>query len=60
VFDALTSERPHKKAWSVDDALALIEGEAGKSFDPALVPHFLALRPEVERIMLTFRDSLTV
>ncbi len=59
VFDALTSERPYKKAWSVDDALALIEGEAGTSFDPALVPHFLALRPEMEKIMLTFHDSLT-
>lgn len=38
VFDALTSERPYKRAWTVDEALALINSEAGKHFDPALVP----------------------
>lgn len=39
-FDALTSERPYKRAWTLDEALALIESEAGKHFDPAVVPHF--------------------
>lgn len=38
VFDALTSERPYKKAWSVADALDFIKSQAGKHFDPALVP----------------------
>jgi len=40
VFDALTSERPYKKAWSVTDAVQLIESESGKHFDPEVVLHF--------------------
>ncbi|WED22898.1 two-component system response regulator [Vibrio sp. JC009] len=40
VFDALTSERPYKKAWSVEDTVALIEREAGEHFDPELVKVF--------------------
>jgi putative two-component system response regulator len=58
IFDALTSVRPYKKAWTVDDALALIEKEAGEALDPVLVPLFIALRPEVENIMHTFRDDI--
>jgi len=38
VFDALTSKRPYKKAWTVEDAMNLIERESGKHFDPELVP----------------------
>lgn len=40
VFDALTSKRPYKKAWSIDDAIGLIISEAGRHFDPQLVEHF--------------------
>ncbi|HJP18975.1 MAG: two-component system response regulator [Gammaproteobacteria bacterium] len=40
VFDALISKRPYKKAWKVDDALALIKKERGKHFDPTLVDVF--------------------
>jgi putative two-component system response regulator len=47
VFDALTSERPYKKAWPVDDAVRLITEESGKHFDPALVEHFMKLLPEI-------------
>ena len=41
VFDALTSERPYKKAWSVEAAVDLIKENSGRHFDPALVPIFL-------------------
>jgi putative two-component system response regulator len=44
VFDALTSKRPYKHAWTVDEAFALIASEAGKHFDPALAACFLGLR----------------
>ena len=37
VFDALTSRRPYKEAWSVEDALAYISAEKGRHFDPKLV-----------------------
>lgn len=33
VFDALTSERPYKRAWSIDEALAYLTEQAGKKFD---------------------------
>ena len=53
VFDALTSERPYKKAWTVQDALAEIQHGSGKHFDPTLVDLFeknlgdiLAIRAE--------------
>ena len=37
VFDALTSKRPYKDAWPVEDALNHIRQQAGKHFDPRLV-----------------------
>jgi putative two-component system response regulator len=47
VFDALTSERPYKKAWSTDDAVNLIKEERGQHFDPNLVDIFLEKLPEI-------------
>lgn len=38
VFDALTSKRPYKDAWSVESSLEYIEKQSGIHFDPALVP----------------------
>ncbi|MEO5350632.1 MAG: DUF3369 domain-containing protein [Magnetococcus sp. YQC-3] len=43
VFDALVSERPYKKPWSVEAALAEIEASAGKHFDPEIVRAFLSI-----------------
>ncbi|MGN7611546.1 HD-GYP domain-containing protein [Magnetococcales bacterium HHB-1] len=56
VFDALTSERPYKKAWPMVDALSLIYKESGKSFDPKLVPLFLSLESELKQVMEQYRD----
>jgi putative two-component system response regulator len=36
VFDALTSQRPYKKAWSPEEALEVINSDANKHFDPYL------------------------
>ena len=41
VFDALTSERPYKKAWSTEDAVAHLKAEAGQHFDPNFISLFL-------------------
>ncbi|WP_153915999.1 HD-GYP domain-containing protein [Shewanella sp. TC10] len=57
VFDALTSERPYKKAWSVEDAIALIEREAGSHFDPKLVPLFIDKLDEILEIKTKFKDT---
>ncbi|HEC20672.1 MAG TPA: HD domain-containing protein [Gammaproteobacteria bacterium] len=37
VFDALTSKRPYKEAWSVEKALAVLREEAGRHFDPVVI-----------------------
>jgi len=44
-FDALTSERPYHQAMSVDNAVGLLQSEAGKALDPHLVETFLQLLP---------------
>ncbi len=41
VFDALISIRPYKQAWAVNDALAYIEAQSGRHFDPRLVDLFV-------------------
>lgn len=47
VFDALTTERPYKKAWPINEALAYIREQSGKHFDPALVEIFLSQLPAI-------------
>jgi CHASE2 domain-containing sensor protein len=44
VFDALTSPRVYKDAWTVDAALEEIARESGHHFDPELTALFLALQ----------------
>jgi len=43
VYDALTSDRPYRKAWSREDAIAYIRQQAGTCFDPRVVEVFLEL-----------------
>jgi response regulator RpfG family c-di-GMP phosphodiesterase len=44
VWDALTSDRPYRKAWSEEKTLEHIRSLSGSHFDPAVVEAFLALR----------------
>lgn len=53
VFDALTSERPYKKAWPVKDAMQFIQQQSGMHFDPALVSLFDTVLDEV----LAYREA---
>ncbi len=48
VFDALTSDRPYRKAWTKESAIEYIKGEAGKHFDPRVVDAFLKVIEEKE------------
>jgi HD-GYP domain-containing protein (c-di-GMP phosphodiesterase class II) len=52
VYDALTSKRPYKEAWSPERGLSAIEAESGKHFDPRVVAAFVSLYREgaIERI----------
>ncbi|MBC3930180.1 HD domain-containing phosphohydrolase [Undibacterium curvum] len=56
VFDALTSERPYKKAWPIEEAYAHLLDQSGKHFDPKLVEVFIASKPEVEEIMHKYAE----
>ncbi len=57
VFDALTSVRPYKPAWPVERALALLKESAGSHFDPALIPAFLEILPEVLAIQKRYAET---
>ncbi|MCG5510122.1 HD-GYP domain-containing protein [Ectothiorhodospira lacustris] len=56
VFDALTSERPYKKAWPVQDALDLIRDSSGSHFEPRLTAVFFKLVPEILAIRDRFAE----
>lgn len=57
VFDALTSERPYKKAWSVEKSVVLIEEESGKHFDPQVALAFITILPDILAIKERFADQ---
>ncbi|MBU2570616.1 MAG: response regulator [Gammaproteobacteria bacterium] len=57
VFDALTSERPYKKAWTVQAAWDLIKENRGKHFDPDLVDIFEQQFPAILEIRERFAES---
>ncbi len=57
VYDALTSERPYKKAWTEERAIALLEEEAGTHFDPLLVPEFIKCLPKIRKIQAQYQDK---
>ncbi|MCX8062468.1 MAG: GAF domain-containing protein, partial [Anaerolineales bacterium] len=48
VWDALTSDRPYRKAWSQTEAREYIRSQAGKHFDPRIVEVFLKLLDETD------------
>jgi putative two-component system response regulator len=56
VFDALTSERPYKKAWSLERASEHIMANAGSHFDPHCARAFLAQWSEALEIRHRFED----
>ncbi|MFA7084296.1 MAG: HD domain-containing phosphohydrolase [Arcobacteraceae bacterium] len=59
VFDALTSTRPYKEAWSIEQAFELLEEEKGKHFDPILVELFLQQKQKVIEIYYEFKEEET-
>lgn len=58
VFDALTSVRPYKRAWPVDEALAYIREQSGRHFDPVLVEAFMGCVPEILDIRQRWADHI--
>jgi response regulator RpfG family c-di-GMP phosphodiesterase len=56
VYDALTSIRPYKPAWTTDQAFEYLVSQRGRHFDPRLVEAFAALRKEIVEIQTEWRD----
>ncbi len=56
VLDALTSVRPYKKAWPMEKALAQIEEQSGKQFDPKVVEALKNIIPDILAIESRFVD----
>ena len=56
VFDALTSVRPYKKAWSFEDALAFLKTQTGKHFSPEVVTAFEQALPEITETYRQFQE----
>ena len=57
VFDALTSVRPYKQAWTLQRALDLLHAESGNMFDPQVVKQFMTSLPEVLKIKERYAES---
>ena len=59
VLDALLSTRPYKPAWPLDEALAWLQEQSGKLFDPRCVDALLRNRPRLEEICRRYSSIRT-
>jgi response regulator RpfG family c-di-GMP phosphodiesterase len=57
VYDALTTERPYKRRYSHEEALATIRMDYGKHFDPTVLDVFFILRDEFNQIRAQLADE---
>ena len=57
IFDALTSERPYKEAWSVERAIQFLKDKSGIMLDPSCVSGLIENRSEIETIKARFADD---
>lgn len=58
IFDALTSRRPYKPAWSNDDAFVLLRQLAGTKLDPHCVNALIDNRDKLEEIQQLFQENV--
>ena len=57
VFDALSSKRVYKEAWSLDEVYKLVEESNGTHFDPQVVTALYAGQDEILDIYYKYRDT---
>lgn len=57
VFDALTSARPYKAAWPLEDAQAFLREQSGKHFDPRVVEAFFAAQEQIMAVYERLHDE---
>jgi putative two-component system response regulator len=58
VFDALTSVRPYKKAWTEQEAIDFLMQQKGRHFDPTLVDLFVQQMPAIRAIRERWAEEL--
>jgi hemerythrin-like metal-binding protein len=58
VFDALTSVRPYKHPWPLEEAIEWVRSQAGIHFDPVVVAAFERALPQILRIRELYRDDI--
>lgn len=56
VFDALTMERPYKKAWTIEEAYQYLQDNAGKQFDPKLVAAFISQDDQIRAVKAEWQE----
>jgi two-component system response regulator RpfG len=59
VYDALTSVRPYKSAWTSERAFEYVAAQAGRHFDPRLADAFAGMKKAVLQIQNEWRDATT-
>ncbi len=47
VFDALTTKRPYKEVWPLEDVMENLRASGGTHFEPRLVAHFIRILPAI-------------
>jgi len=57
VFDALTSERPYKPAWSIEETVNYMKSLRGTHFDPNLLDLLFENLSDIQRIKETYKDE---
>ena len=57
VFDALTSERPYKEAWTVEKAVNYLNEQTEIHFDPTLIDAFNRCLPDILAIKRKYLDD---
>ncbi len=57
VLDALTTSRPYKSAWSMEDSLEHIKNSAGTHFDPDGVKALLSIEELIRKIFNELHDA---
>ena len=61
VFDALTSERSYKKAWTEQEAIDYISGQSGEQFDPLVIEAFLkVMEYRQDIVLIQWTEALSV
>ena len=57
VFDALTSNRPYKRAYTLEESLRIIEENRGTHFDPIVLDAFLRAKEEIVAVKTDFQGT---